>query len=144
MPNTYRTHATGPWLNRHQVAEILGVAERTIDRWADEGYLVPHRIGGRRNPRYTQAEVDRVVAAQDERRQLRDELVDDENWLTKTEVAAYFGVSVHTITAWQQQRILAKHYGDWAYGVYIPSYFRRSELDAVLVREATPGTPAWE
>lgn len=48
-------------LKRTEVATRLRVSVRTLERWEDDGVLVPIRIG--RNVRYRAADVDAFVQA---------------------------------------------------------------------------------
>jgi excisionase family DNA binding protein len=47
--------------NTAEAAEFLRVSEASIRRWSDSGLLVGHRVGGRRERRFTEAELARFL-----------------------------------------------------------------------------------
>lgn len=68
-----------------EAAEILGVSQETVRRWADRGWLTCLRTPSRRR-RYLEHEV-RALAAQGP-------------WMSPGEVAALLRVTPYTVTRW--------------------------------------------
>lgn len=57
------TDTASPWMTRKEAADHLRVGVRTIDRYADRGDLVRHRVEGRRQSvRFARAAVLALVA----------------------------------------------------------------------------------
>lgn len=64
-------HANGKLLRPAEVADLFGVAPRTVTRWADEGKLTPLlTLGGHR--RYRRSEVDDLLAEREQGHGQRD------------------------------------------------------------------------
>lgn len=49
------------FITRAEAADLAGVDTRTIDRWANEGKIVRHKVAGRQWVRFRRAEIEAMT-----------------------------------------------------------------------------------
>jgi excisionase family DNA binding protein len=49
------------FITRAEAAELAGVDTRTIDRWANEGKIIRHKVTGRQWVRFRRAEIEAMT-----------------------------------------------------------------------------------
>jgi len=64
--HTETIHDESPvvWLTRKAAGQRVGVSERTVDRWADEGRLTRYRAEDMQSVRFKASEIDEMFKPQ--------------------------------------------------------------------------------